>query len=245
MIRVGTEGTYAPNTYHDENGDLVGFDVEVAAVIAEKLGVDVEYVETEWSSIFSSLDAGNIDIVVNEVGYNEERAAKYDFRIPYSFVQKAILIKGDNEDMADGYTITKEKLTLLHNVPCFEALEVESYRIDRELQKFVTERAAFIYEYAISLGNECLVCSTYFKNKLAEFGVSNMDDFELTEDERLLLDLAGAITTDVRHIPEDIYARLTARFNEEQIVVIVTMGVFMVANNYFNDILKVDPSPYK
>lgn len=99
VIRVGTEGTYAPNTYHDENDNLVGFDVEVAAVIAKNIGVEVEYVETEWSSIFASLDAGTIDIVVNEVGYNEERAEKYDFSKPYSFVQKAILVKGDNEDI--------------------------------------------------------------------------------------------------------------------------------------------------
>ena len=100
VIRVGTEGTYAPNTYHDENDNLVGFDVEVAAVIAKNIGVEVEYVETEWSSIFASLDAGTIDIVVNEVGYNEERAEKYDFSKPYSFVQKAILVRGDNEDIA-------------------------------------------------------------------------------------------------------------------------------------------------
>lgn len=150
-----------------------------------------------------------------------------------------------DKHVADGYTITREKLTLLHNVPCFEALEVESYRIDKELQKFVTERAAFIYEYAISIGNNCLVCSTYFKNKLGEYGVENFEDFKLTEDEQLLYDLANSIVLDVRNIPDEIYDRLKKRFNEEQIVVIVTMGVFMIANNYFNDILKVDPSPFK
>jgi len=150
-----------------------------------------------------------------------------------------------NKHVADGYTITKEKLTLLHNVPCFEALEVESYRIDKELQKFVSERAAFIYEFAISIGNDCVVCNTYFQNKLSEYGVENFNEFELTEEERLLVDLANGISSDVRNIPEDVYKRLKEHFTEEQIVVIVTMGVFMVANNYFNDILKVDPAPFK
>ncbi len=98
-LRIGTEGTYAPNTYHDESGKLVGFDVEVAAAVAGELGVEAEYVETEWASIFSSLDAGTIDVVVNEVGYNEERAEKYDFTQPYSYVQKAILVKADNTDI--------------------------------------------------------------------------------------------------------------------------------------------------
>lgn len=76
---VGTEGTWSPYTYHDENDQLVGFDVEVAKLIADYIGVGIQYSETVWSSIFGSLDAGQIDLVVNEVSYSEERAVKYDF----------------------------------------------------------------------------------------------------------------------------------------------------------------------
>ena len=96
---VGTEGTWSPYTYHDENETLVGFDVEVARLIAEYIGVDVQYSETVWSSIFGSLDAGQIDLVVNEVSYTEERAVKYDFSIPYTFTQRAILVRAENEEI--------------------------------------------------------------------------------------------------------------------------------------------------
>lgn len=96
-LLVGTEGTYSPNSYHDENGDLVGFDVEVAALVAKYLGVDVQYVEMEWASIFAALDAGQIDVVVNEVGYTDERAEKYDFSEPYAFVQGGVLVKKDDD----------------------------------------------------------------------------------------------------------------------------------------------------
>ena len=71
---VGTEGTWSPYTYHDEDDNLVGFDVEVAKLIADYIGVDVQYSETVWSSIFASLDADKIDMVVNEVSYSEELA---------------------------------------------------------------------------------------------------------------------------------------------------------------------------
>ena len=81
---VGTEGTWSPYTYYDEDDNLVGFDVEVAKLIADYIGVDVQYSETVWSSIFASLDAGKIDMVVNEVSYSEERAEKYDFSTPYT-----------------------------------------------------------------------------------------------------------------------------------------------------------------
>lgn len=96
---VGTEGTYAPNSYHDENNNLVGFDVEVAAAVAKHMGVEVQYVETEWASIFAALDAGQIDVVVNEVGYTDERAEKYDFTNPYAFVQGGILVNSDDNSI--------------------------------------------------------------------------------------------------------------------------------------------------
>ena len=98
-IIVCTEGTYFPNSYHNENDELVGFDVEVAALIAKHLGVEVRYLETEWASIFTALDSGKIDIIVNECGYNEERAQKYDFSNPYTYVPSAILTRNDNTDI--------------------------------------------------------------------------------------------------------------------------------------------------
>ena len=52
-ITVAMEGTWAPWTYHDENDNLVGYDVEVATKIAEKLGVEPKFVEGEWANIRS------------------------------------------------------------------------------------------------------------------------------------------------------------------------------------------------
>lgn len=98
-IIIGTEGTYSPNSYHDESGELVGFDVEVGRKIAEKLGVEAEFFEAEWDSLFSSMDAGRIDTVINEVEYSDERALKYDFSEPYTYIRGALMVKGDNEEI--------------------------------------------------------------------------------------------------------------------------------------------------
>ncbi len=98
-IIVGTEGTWSPYTYHDENDNLVGFEVEVAKYIADYLGVDIRYTETAWSSIFAALDAGQIDMVVNSVAYTEERAEKYDFSIPYNYSQYAFMTLATNDDI--------------------------------------------------------------------------------------------------------------------------------------------------
>lgn len=71
---MAMEGTWAPWTYHDDNNDLVGYDVEVAQNIAEKLGVEVEFVEGEWDGLLAGLETGRYDIMVNGVGVTKERA---------------------------------------------------------------------------------------------------------------------------------------------------------------------------
>lgn len=99
VLVIGTEGTYSPNSYHDEEGNLVGFDVEVAAKLAEKLGVKAEFVESDWDSLFASMDSGRIDVVINEVNPTEERALKYDFSDPYTYVHGALLVAEENNEI--------------------------------------------------------------------------------------------------------------------------------------------------
>ncbi|MBQ7485922.1 MAG: hypothetical protein IJT77_00315 [Clostridia bacterium] len=143
--------------------------------------------------------------------------------------------------VAAGYRVTNEKRTLLHNIPCFEALEVQSYAVDRELQRLVGKRAADFFEYAISLENDCLVCSTYFGKLLRQNGITDFEHFDFTEDEKLLIEFGRAIARNPKGVSDELFERLRARFDEETIVVLTTMGVFMIANNYFNDILQVEP----
>ncbi len=159
VIRVGTEGTYAPNTYHDETGALVGFDVEVAALVAKYLGVQVEYVETAWSSIFASLDAGNIDVVINEVGYNEDRAVKYDFTNPYSFVQKAILVKRDNEEIKglediSGKVAANESTSLLGALALDNGAELDPVNeMAQSISEVLNGRADLTLNYATAFND--------------------------------------------------------------------------------------------
>lgn len=141
--------------------------------------------------------------------------------------------------LAKGYRLTNEKRTLLHNATAFEALEGMSYRVSAELAKIVGYRPAQLFEYAISLENDCLVCSMYYKKALAGMGVTDLDTFETTDDEKLLIEYARAIVNDRKSIPDELFDRLLARYDEEGVVVLTTMAMFMIGNNYFNDILRV------
>ena len=70
---VALEGAWQPWSYHDESDTLVGYDTEVSRAIAQKLGVEPEYVESDWDSLFAGMDAGRYDLVCNGVEVTEER----------------------------------------------------------------------------------------------------------------------------------------------------------------------------
>lgn len=99
-ITVGTEGTYAPFTYHETDGTLTGYDVEVTRAIARKLGVTVEFKETQWDSMLAGLKAGRFDLVANQVALTTpERQATFDKSEPYSWSGAMMLVRTDNDDI--------------------------------------------------------------------------------------------------------------------------------------------------
>jgi polar amino acid transport system substrate-binding protein len=82
-LRVGMECTYAPFNYRTPEGEMAGYDVDVAKGIAERIGVDLNYVCQEWDGMLPSLLANKFDLIVASMSITEERQQKIDFSIPY------------------------------------------------------------------------------------------------------------------------------------------------------------------
>ncbi|MGC5223977.1 amino acid ABC transporter substrate-binding protein [Micromonospora sp. DT81.3] len=99
-LTVATEGTYRPFTFHDESGDLVGFDVEIAEAVADKLGLEIAFEETQWDAIFAGLDAGRFDVIANQVSINPEREEKYLFTDPYTVSPGVIVVPEDDDSIS-------------------------------------------------------------------------------------------------------------------------------------------------
>lgn len=100
VLRVGTEGTYAPFSFHDPaTGALAGYDVDVAKAVGDKMGVRVEFVETPWDSIFAALEANRFDVVANQVSITAARKAKYDMSEPYSVGEGVIVTRADDSSI--------------------------------------------------------------------------------------------------------------------------------------------------
>jgi L-cystine transport system substrate-binding protein len=98
-LLIGTEGTYAPFTFHDEGGNLTGFDVEIATEVAKRIGVEPKFKETQWDAMFAGLDAKRFDMVANEVGIRPDRQEKYDFSDPYITSAAVLITHKDNNNV--------------------------------------------------------------------------------------------------------------------------------------------------
>jgi cystine transport system substrate-binding protein len=111
VLEVGTEGTYKPFSYHQGGtGGLTGFDVDIARAVGQKLGVKVQFVETQWDAIFAGLDSGRFDVIANQVSINPERQARYAFSTPYT-VSPGVVITKRSDNSIHSFADLKGKTT--------------------------------------------------------------------------------------------------------------------------------------
>ncbi|MBR5420445.1 MAG: transporter substrate-binding domain-containing protein [Lachnospiraceae bacterium] len=99
-ITIATEGVWAPFTYHDPDSDaLVGFDVEVAQAIADKLGVEADFKEVAFDGGLTGVTTGSFDMMANGVDVTEERKGTYDFTAPYAYDHAVVVTLTSNTDI--------------------------------------------------------------------------------------------------------------------------------------------------
>ena len=147
-------------------------------------------------------------------------------------------VKREYEDqIAKHGRITNMKRTLLHNVPAFKAY-MEWYTLYDQLVPVIGDRAISLFSHAISEGNECLICSIFFRKILIDSG-DDPDNPHLSDTEKLLVDFGGAICKDPHNIPDEIYNKLSERFSTEEIVLLIAFAGIMYATNLFNTVAKV------
>ncbi|MEM1050381.1 MAG: transporter substrate-binding domain-containing protein [Pseudomonadota bacterium] len=97
VLRIGCEATYPPFTFRDA-GEIVGYDVDLAAVMCETLGVKPEFIDTQWSGVIPALYAGRFDVIMSSMSYRKERLEKVAFSIPYAEASQALLIRADDAE---------------------------------------------------------------------------------------------------------------------------------------------------
>lgn len=99
VLRMGTNATFPPYEYMDENNEVAGIDAEIAAAIADKLGMELEITDMAFESLIPALQAGTIDIVLAGMTVDPERAEQVNFTDTYATGVQVVIVP-ENSDIA-------------------------------------------------------------------------------------------------------------------------------------------------
>jgi hypothetical protein len=138
-----------------------------------------------------------------------------------------------------GYgTATNMKRTLARSPVSLHAL-LQWYPLRDEVKVFLGERGITLFCHAISTGNACVLCSTYFRRELIDAGE---DPAKLVVAEPLaaVADYGAALAQDPNGVDDELWERLQAAFDDTQLVALTAFGTLMIATNVFNNALRID-----
>lgn len=105
VLRVGMDLSFVPFSYLDDDGNIAGFEPQIAEAFGEYLGVEVEIVNTDFSMLIPALETGDIDILIADMSQTDEREEKADFSDPYRYTYTLALV---NKEYAEANNITDD-----------------------------------------------------------------------------------------------------------------------------------------
>ncbi len=174
VLRVGMDLGFPPFSYIDENGDAAGLEPVIAEAFAEYLGKEVEIVNTEFSLLIPALETGDVDILIADMSYTDERAQKADFSDPYRYTRTLALVNKDfadengvNDDMTPEEFFALEGSMFIGLSGTFGVIVPESYGVD---VTEVTEIGTGILE--VSNGQSTALVAS---NEIHSFYAANKD----------------------------------------------------------------------
>ena len=108
---VGTSADFPPFEFvNKETNEIVGFDIDIAKAVADKLGVQLEIKDIKFGALIPALQNGEIDMIIAGMTITEERAKVVDFSEPYFEADQAVLVKADNEEIKSADDLAGKKI---------------------------------------------------------------------------------------------------------------------------------------
>nr|NIS54148.1 amino acid ABC transporter substrate-binding protein [Phycisphaerae bacterium] len=133
-LRVGYNPENLPFSFVNDNGDLVGFDVELMHVLARELKVELEFIEWTYETVIKDLNQGKFDIAIGGLIVNPERLTMVNFSNPYMSMTTAVVVKDHRRNKFKSWrAIDKEPNTRIGVVGKSRAKDVKRYLPNTDL----------------------------------------------------------------------------------------------------------------
>lgn len=177
---MGLDDTFAPMGFRDDNGELVGFDIDLARKVAERLGTEVELKPIEWAAKEVELNTKKIDMIWNALTITEDRKKEILFTEPYMSNRQVIVVKADSPiqtkaDLAGKVVGTQEGSSSIDAM----AAEPEVYNTFKDNLVTYPEYVTALNDLSVGrtdamVGDE-VVCRYYMSKKPGEYRVLDED----------------------------------------------------------------------
>lgn len=162
ILKVGTEPTYPPFEFTNDANEIIGFDIDLANALAEKMDMEVEIVSTSFDGIFTGLNAGNYDVIIAAVSMTPKRLETMLFSAPYLSNGQVIVTNSDDANITSQEELTGMKVGVQLGTTADTAAEkyAEEYgfevsKFDEILQTFSAMKAghvdAIAVDYAVAI----------------------------------------------------------------------------------------------
>ena len=182
VLKVGLDDTYKPMEFIDENDKLAGFDIDMANALSKEIGMDIEFISSDWDGIFLALDSGKFDAVISSVSMTLERTNKMEFTKPYLANGQLIVTnpadadkvntKEDLKNMAVGVQMgTTSDTALTKFVADNPDFNIEVSRYDDINQTFADLKTGRLNSIVV----DGMVAIDYAKNDPTSFKVSTVN----------------------------------------------------------------------
>lgn len=142
VMRVGMS-TFVPWAMKDKNGELIGFEIDVAARLAEDMGVNIEFIPTKWSGIIPALLTGKFDVIIGGMGIRPDRNLSVNFSIPYDYTGMSIVA---HKERARGFSslddFNKPNVVIAARIGTTAAEAAKKFMPEAEIRLFDDESQA-------------------------------------------------------------------------------------------------------
>ncbi|MBD3202826.1 transporter substrate-binding domain-containing protein [Candidatus Woesearchaeota archaeon] len=115
---IGAIPDYPPMEYIDENGDHVGYDIDVVKEIASQLGVDSEIKQIMWGDLFNAVKSGEVDLIISSITITQERQQEMLFSVPYFDAGQTIVVQKNTKDISSPGDLKGKKIGVNAGTTC-------------------------------------------------------------------------------------------------------------------------------